>query len=92
MLTDNIRETAKLLNYQIVMGETVGDAVPNVTLDEIITQTESIMRAWKKPYPCVLVFHDNRPTTYENLTKIVENLQQKGFALVDFDAERLLEN
>ena len=88
-ITKNVRETANRLGYQIVMGESVGDAAPNVTLDEIIKQTESILQAWNKPYPCVLIFHDNRPTTYEHLAEIVENLQQQGFTLVDFEPERL---
>ena len=89
ILTKNVRETANRLGYRIVIGELVGDAAPNVTLDEIIKQTESILRAWNKPHPCVLIFHDNRPTTYEHLDEIVENLQQQGFALVDFEPERL---
>jgi len=89
ILTKNVRETANRLGYQIVMGELVGDAIPYVTLDEIMKKTESILRAWSKPYPCVLIFHGNRPTTYEHLTEIVENLQQQGFALIDFAPERL---
>lgn len=89
ILTENVRETANRLGYQLVMGELVGDAIPNVTLDEILKETESILRSWNKPYPCVLIFHDNRPTTYEHLTAIVENLQKQGFALVDFAPERL---
>lgn len=89
ILTKNVREAAKRLGYQVVLGELVGDAAPNVSLDEIIKETESILRAWKKPKPCVLIFHDNRPTTYQHLAEIVENLQQQGFVLVDFDPERI---
>jgi peptidoglycan/xylan/chitin deacetylase (PgdA/CDA1 family) len=89
ILTKNVRETANRLGYQLVMGELVGDTTPNVTLDEIMKGTESILQAWSKPYPCVLIFHDNRPTTYEHLTEIVESLQQQGFALIDFAPERL---
>jgi len=89
ILTKNVRETANRLGYQLVTGELVGDATPNVTLDEIMKETESILQAWSKPYPCVLIFHDNRPTTYEHLAEIVENLQRQGFALIDFAPERL---
>jgi hypothetical protein len=71
------------------MGESVGDAAPNVTLDEIISNSESTLRAWDKPCHCVLVFNDHSPTTYEHLAEIVETLQQQGFILVDFDAEWL---
>jgi hypothetical protein len=36
-----------------------------------------------------LIFHDNRPTTYQHLDEIVSNLQQQGFRLVHFDPKRL---
>ncbi len=89
ILTTNVRETAKRLGYQIVMGESVGDATPGVTVDVIKQKTESILAAWTKPYPCLLVFHDTRPTTYQHLDEIVSNLQHQGFRLVHFDPKRL---
>jgi hypothetical protein len=89
ILKENVRETANRLGYQTVMGESVGDAAPNVTLDEIISNSESTLRVWDKPYRCVLVFNDHSPTTDEHSAEIVETLQQQGFVLVDFEAEWL---
>jgi peptidoglycan/xylan/chitin deacetylase (PgdA/CDA1 family) len=89
ILTTNVRETANRLGYQIVMGESVGDATPGMTVDEIKQKTQSILAAWSRPYPCVLTFHDNRPATYGHLDEIVSNLQQQGFRLVHFDPKRL---
>ncbi|MGH8558514.1 MAG: polysaccharide deacetylase family protein [Methylococcales bacterium] len=89
ILDTNVRETAKRLGYQIVMGESVGDTKPGMTVDEIKQNTRSILEAWTKPYPCLLIFHDNRPTTYQHLDEIVSNLQHQGFRLVHFDPKRL---
>ena len=89
ILTKNVIETTSRLGYQIVMGESVGDANPGMTVDEIKEKTQSILATWSKPYPCVLTFHDNRPATYGHLDEIVSNLQQQGFRLVHFDPERL---
>ncbi|MFU8788108.1 MAG: polysaccharide deacetylase family protein [Methylobacter sp.] len=89
ILTATVRETATRLGYQIVMGESSGDAMPGVTVNEIKQNTQAILAAWHKPYPCLLVFHDNRPTTYRHLDDIVSYLQQRGFRLVHFDPKRL---
>jgi peptidoglycan/xylan/chitin deacetylase (PgdA/CDA1 family) len=89
ILDTNVRETANRFGYQIVMGEVVGDAIPGMTVDRIKQKTQSILAAWSKPYPCLLIFHDNRPTTYQHLDEIVSNLQQQGFRLVHFDPKRL---
>jgi len=89
IINKNVRETAKRLGYQIVMGESVGDALPSVTVDAIKQKTQSILAAWSKPYPCVLVFHDHRPITYQHLDEIISHLQQQGFRLVHFDPKRL---
>ena len=89
ILNANVRETANLLGYQIIMGESVGDTMPGITVDMIKQKTQSILAAWNKPYPCLLVFHDTRPTTYQHLDEIVINLQQQGFRLVHFDPKRL---
>ena len=89
MLNKNVRETAERLGYKIVMGEPAGDAIPGMTVNEIMEKTESLLAAWSKPYPCLLIFHDIRPATYEHLAEIIGNLQQQGFRLVHFDPERL---
>jgi peptidoglycan/xylan/chitin deacetylase (PgdA/CDA1 family) len=89
LLNTTVRETARRLGYQIVMGESVGDAIPGITVEMIKQKTQSILAAWSKPYPCLLIFHDNRPTTYQHLDEIVSNLQQQGFQLVHFDPKRL---
>ena len=89
ILTANLREIAERLNYRIVMGEAVGDAIPGMTVAAIKEKTQSILAAWSKPYPCVLLFHDSHPATYGHLHEIVSNLQQQGYSLVHFDPERL---
>jgi len=88
-LSTTVRETATRLGYQIVMGESSGDAMPGITVDEVKQKTQAILAAWHKPYPCLLVFHDNRPATYRHLDEIVGHLQQQGFRLVHFDPKRL---
>jgi peptidoglycan/xylan/chitin deacetylase (PgdA/CDA1 family) len=89
ILNTTVRETADRLGYQIVMGESVGDAIPDMTVEGIKQKTQTILAAWSRPYPCVLIFHDNRPTTYQYLDDIVGNLQQLGYRLVHFDPKRL---
>lgn len=89
ILNTDVRETAKRLGYQIVMGESIGDTITGITVDAIKQRTQAILAAWNKPYPCLLIFHDNRPTTYRHLDEIVSNLQQQGFRLVHFDPKRL---
>lgn len=89
IITENIRSTANQMAYQIVLGESAGDAIPNVSVDTIKKKTESILQEWNKPYPCILIFHDNRPITHGYLSEIVYNLQVKGFRLVHFEPERL---
>ena len=89
IVSQNVRDIAKRLGYQVVMGESVDDATPGMMVEAIKLKTQSILRAWGKPYPCLLIFHDIRPTTYLALGDIVSNLQRQGFRLVHFDAKRL---
>lgn len=89
IVSQNVRDTAKRLGYQVVMGEPVDDATPGMTAKVIKLKTQSILRAWGKPYPCLLIFHDTRSTTYLDLGEIVSNLQRQGFRLVHFDPKRL---
>jgi peptidoglycan/xylan/chitin deacetylase (PgdA/CDA1 family) len=89
ILNANVRETSNRLGYQIVMGESVGDAIPGMTVDMIKQKTQSILAAWNKPNPCLLIFHDTRPSTYLHLGEIVSNLQQQGFRLVHFEPKQL---
>jgi len=89
ILNANVRETANRLGYQIIMGEYVGDAIPGMTVDLIKQKTQSILAAWSKHYPCLLIFDDTRPTTYRHLDEIVSNLLQQGFRLVHPDPKRM---
>ena len=89
ILSATLRKTAQRLGYQIVLGKVVDDAIPGITVAEIKNKTVSILAAWNEPSPCLLIFHDNRPTTYQHLGEIVSHLQQQGFRLVHFDAKRL---
>jgi len=56
-----------------------------VTKDTALTT----LRNWNKDEPCVLIFHDIRPVTYENIGEILDCLQEDGFALVDFDPTKI---
>ena len=89
ILSATVLETAQRLGYQIIMGESVGDAIPGITVAAIMQKTQSILSEWNKPYPCLLIFHDIRPTTYQHHNEIVSNLQQQGFRLIHFDPKRL---
>jgi peptidoglycan/xylan/chitin deacetylase (PgdA/CDA1 family) len=89
IVSQNVRDTAKQLGYQIVMGESVDDAIPGMTVKMIKLKTQSILTAWDKPFPCLLIFHDTRSTTYLGLSEIVSNLQRQGFRLIHFDPKRL---
>lgn len=89
IVTQNVRDTAERLGYQIVLGESAGDATPNMSVEMIKEQAATILASWSQPYPCVLVFHDIRPATYGHLDEIVAYLQQQGFRLEHFDPARL---
>lgn len=89
ILTPQVQAVAERLGYQIVLGESVGDATPNMSVEMIKQQTTAILASWDQPYPCVLVFHDIQPATYGHLDEIVGHLQQQGFRLVHFDPARL---
>lgn len=89
ILTKNLRAVAQQMDYQIVMGSSTGDTTPFLPLATVKAKTAALLSNWNKPYPCVLVFHDMRPATYEHLDEIIINLQRKGFRLVHFDPARL---
>ncbi len=89
ILTEAVRETARQLGYQVVMGEMVGDARPGVGVEGVKDKAKSILTTWSHPYPCVLIFHDILKDTAEHLGEIVGDLQQEGFRLVHFEPGRL---
>jgi peptidoglycan/xylan/chitin deacetylase (PgdA/CDA1 family) len=88
LINTNVLKTAKQFGYQIVMGESVGDTTPGMTVDVIKQKTQSILAAWRKPYPCLLIFHETRPIIYRHLGVTISNLQLQGFRLVHFDIFR----
>jgi hypothetical protein len=49
----------------------------------------NILKIWKQDEPRVLIFHDIRPVTYNDIGKILVYLQEQGFTLVDFDPKRI---
>lgn len=89
MNTAIVHEVAQLQGYRIVLGESAGDAAPFASAATVAENTRVILENWDEPVPCVLVFHDIRPATYEHLGEIVASLQQQGFRLVHFDPARL---
>lgn len=84
------RAAAAKLGYQTVLGYTVGDASPFSSVEGI---KQNILRILAQTpiqqEPVVLIFHDILPITYENLTGIVEFLQQKGHHLVSFNPDQV---
>lgn len=87
-----ISQAVNQLDYQIILGESVGDASPNASVETIKKKAKDILEGWHKPTPCVLIFHDIRPVTSDHLIEIIEHLQEGGFTLIHFDPDRLYNN
>jgi len=89
IVTETVRQTARGLGYRVILGESSGDATPRITLAELKAKTQAILDGWRRPIPCVLIFHDPRPVTYQHLEEVVANLREHGFHLVHFDPHRI---
>ena len=87
--SNEVCEALRSLGYRTIAGQIVGDTRPGATAQQIEKKIRHILEGWHRPYPCVLIFHDIRGVTYENLGDIVRHLQSAGFRLVDFDPSRL---
>jgi len=87
--TPNVRDVVHKLGFQMVLGagENEGSAV-DVGGKECSTARD-LMKAWDKPYPCVLTFHDHLHKTAESIVEAIECLQKDGFTLVNFDPDRV---
>jgi peptidoglycan/xylan/chitin deacetylase (PgdA/CDA1 family) len=86
---DSVKRAAMDLGFNIIRGETVGDSQPFVTIEEVNRTALAKLKEWDREEPCVLIFHDGRPTTYENLSNTLDFLQSQGFRLCHFDPENL---
>jgi len=80
---------AKNANYQIVLGDTVGDAAPGSNVDAIEWKALKILESRDGSSPALLIFHDILPASFAHLEEIVGRLQRQGYTLVHFDARRL---
>ncbi len=87
--TPAMRQAAAEAGYQVVMGVSSGDAAPLATPHAIVERVSGILEKWDQAAPCVLVFHDIRPSTRLGLAEIVSALQARGFRLLQFDPARL---
>ncbi len=81
--TPTMTAAATQLGYQIVGGQTVGDATPGNGFRAVERQIRRILRAPGEE-PALLVFHDIRPVTARHLGVILERLQHEGHALRHF--------
>lgn len=75
---------ANELGYQIVGGQSVGDATPGNGIRAVERQIHRILRT-SDEQPALLIFHDIRPVTVRHLSAILERLQQQGHALRHFN-------
>jgi hypothetical protein len=80
-----VRQGAAAAGYSTVWGELTHDTIPFVSVDTVKNNALEILKGWNKPEPCVLIFHDIRPATYDHIGEIVSFLQDQGFQLVHFD-------
>jgi peptidoglycan/xylan/chitin deacetylase (PgdA/CDA1 family) len=82
---DAVSGAASELGYKVILGETVGDSEPFITVEEVNRKALARLDNWDREEPCILIFHDGRPTTYENLSDTLDFLQSRGFRLCHFD-------
>lgn len=88
--TPALTRVAHARGYQIVGGDTVGDASPEHGLEDVLKQVRHLMqRPHDKTSPVVLIFHDILPLTVNHLAEIIGSLQALGHCLRHFDPARL---
>jgi peptidoglycan/xylan/chitin deacetylase (PgdA/CDA1 family) len=80
-----IREGSKGLGFKVIWGATVGDTWPRVSVETVKNNALKVLKNWEKDEPCVLIFHDIRPATYEGIEEIIGYLQDQGFRLAHFN-------
>jgi peptidoglycan/xylan/chitin deacetylase (PgdA/CDA1 family) len=84
---DGVLKAARDMGFNVILGQTIGDSKPFVTTEEINRNTLARLNKWEREEPCILIFHDGRPTTYDNLSDTLDFLQEHGFRLCHFDPE-----
>lgn len=87
--TAAVLAAARKNGYQVVLGETVGDAAPGANVDAIEWKIARLLETRDSPAPALLIFHDIRPVTSLHLREIVDGLTRQGYSLVHFDPQRL---
>lgn len=87
--TDAVQAAGNQAGYQLVLGETVGDAAPGSNVDAIEWKVSKILETRDGSSPALLIFHDILPVTYIHLQEIVDHLMRQGYTLVHFDPRRL---
>jgi peptidoglycan/xylan/chitin deacetylase (PgdA/CDA1 family) len=84
---DGVLKAARDMGFNVILGQTIGDSKPFVTTEEINRNALVRLNNWEREEPCILIFHDGRPTTYNNLSNTLDFLQEHGFRLCHFDPE-----
>ncbi|MFO1433506.1 MAG: polysaccharide deacetylase family protein [Candidatus Competibacteraceae bacterium] len=89
----SVRESVHRAGYRIIKGKAVGDTAPGMGGEQLKLAALRVLKMWRHPYPCVLIFHENSRATCNHLGAVVNYLQQQqGFRLVDFNPMRLPES
>jgi hypothetical protein len=75
--------------FKVIRGELVGDTEPFVSIEDVKNNALEKLSNWRSEgqhrEPCVLIFHDIRPATYQGIGEIIQSLKEEGFHLVNFD-------
>jgi peptidoglycan/xylan/chitin deacetylase (PgdA/CDA1 family) len=88
--TPELTRVAQALGYQIIGGETVGDASPEHTVQDVLKRVLNLMESPKNDKaPVVLIFHDILPLTVNHLGDVIDCLLAQGYSLQHFDPDRL---
>lgn len=88
--TPELTRVAQTLGYQIIGGETVGDASPEHTAQDVLKRVQHLMETPQNDKtPVVLIFHDILPLTVNHLGDVIDCLLDRGYALRHFDPAHL---
>lgn len=85
----SVRDSVRRAGYRIIGGKATGDTAPGIGGEQLKLTVLRVLKAWRQPYPCVLIFHESSRATYNHLGAVVNYLKQQSFRLVDFDPARL---
>lgn len=87
--TPVLTRVVQSLGYRMIGGHTVGDAVPEHSLSDVLKRVLRLMENARGDIPVVLIFHDILPLTVHHLGDIIDQLLAQGYVLRHFDPTRL---